>query len=90
MAYFTPNGFVKVNGEWERNMNYSEREVFTRHGGAYDRGSADAWYGRAAEPHYFTGGTYQSTKIEADDMSEEEIAAYMAGYYESAFAQKEW
>jgi hypothetical protein len=90
MAHFTPNGFVKVNGEWERNMNYSEREVFTRHGGAYDRGSADAWYGRPAEPHYFTGDTYQSTKIEAVDMSEEEIAAYMAGYYESAFAQKEW
>ena len=50
-------------------MNYSEREVFTRHGGAYDRGSADAWYGRPAEPHYFTGGTYQSTKIEAVYMS---------------------
>ena len=48
MAYFTPKGFVKVNGEWERNMNYSEREVFTRHGGAYDRGSADSYYGRSA------------------------------------------
>jgi hypothetical protein len=71
-------------------MNYSEREVFTRHGGAYDRGSADAWYGRAVEPHYFTGATYASTKIEAVDMSEEEIAAYMEGYYETAFAQKEW
>jgi len=71
-------------------MNYSEREVFTRHGGAYDRGSADAYYGRAAEPHYFTGDTYQSTKIEEVDMSEEEIAAYMAGYNETSFAQKEW
>jgi hypothetical protein len=71
-------------------MNYSEREVFTRHGGAYDRGSADAWYGRPVEPHYFTGDTYQSTKIEKVDMSEEEIAAYMAGYNETPFAQKEW
>jgi hypothetical protein len=90
MSYFTPTGFVKVNGEWERAMKYWDREVFTRHGGAYDRGSADAWYGRPAAPHYFTGKTYQSTKIEAVDMSEEEIAAYMAGYNETPFAQKEW
>jgi hypothetical protein len=61
-----------------------------RHGGAYDRGSADAWYGRECEPHYFTGATYQSTKIEKTDMTEEEIAAYMAGYNETPFAQKEW
>ena len=71
-------------------MNYANREIFTRHGGAYDRGSADAWYGRECEPHYFTGATYQSTKIEVIDMSEEEIAAYMAGYNETPFAQKEW
>jgi hypothetical protein len=71
-------------------IEFRNREVFTRHGGAYDRGSADAWYGRPAEPHYFTGDTYQSTKIEAVDMSEEEIAAYMAGYNETPFAQKEW
>jgi hypothetical protein len=90
MSYFIPKGFVKVNGEWERTMNYSEREVFTRNGGAYDRGSADAWYGRSAEPHYFTGDTYQSTKIEEVDMSEDEIAAYMAGYNATPFAQKEW
>jgi hypothetical protein len=61
-----------------------------RHGGAYDRGSADAWYGREVNPHYFTGATYQSTKIEKADMTEEEIAAYMAGYNETPFAQKEW
>ena len=71
-------------------MNYANREVFTRHGGAYDRGSADSWYGREVNPHYFTGATYQSTKIEEVDMSEEEIAAYMAGYNETPFAQKEW
>ena len=66
-------------------MNFDKR-----HGGAYDRGSADAWYGRVCEPHYFTGDTYQSTKIETIDMSEEEIAAYMAGYNATPFAQKEW
>ena len=68
---------------------FRDREVFTRHGGAYDRGSADAYYYRPPEPHYFTGDTYQSTKIEEVDMSEEEIAAYMAGYNETT-DRKDW
>jgi hypothetical protein len=66
-------------------MNYDKR-----HGGAYDRGSADAYYGRECEPHYYIGDTYQSPKVEKADMTEEEIAAYMAGYNETPFAQKEW
>jgi hypothetical protein len=61
-----------------------------RHGGPYDRGSADAWYGRPYKPHYFVGDTYQSTEIGEVDMTEEEIAAYMAGYNGTPFAQKEW
>jgi len=71
-------------------LEFAQREVFTRHGGAYDRGSADAWYGRPPEPHYFTGASFQSTRIDAVDMSAEEIAAYMAGYNETPFAQKQW
>ena len=66
-------------------MNYDKR-----HGGAYDRGSADAWYGREVNPHYYLGDTYQSLKVEKADMTEEEIAAYMAGYNATPFAQKEW
>jgi hypothetical protein len=68
---------------------YGRREVFTRHGGAYDRGSADAYYHRPPEPHYFTGDTYSSTKIEKVDMSGEEVAAYMAGYNET-YDRKDW
>ena len=66
-------------------MNFDKR-----HGGAYDRGSADAWYGREVNPHYYIGDTYQSPKVEEADMTEEEIAAYMAGYNATPFAQKEW
>lgn len=62
------------------NVDYSTRAPFTRHGGAYDRGMADSYYGRERRPHYFTGGTYQSTEIEEVDMSAEEIAAYNQGY----------
>jgi len=71
-------------------MAYADRAVFTRHGGAYDRGSADAWYGREPQPHYWTGATYDSTRLDVEDMSTEEIAAYMAGYMETPFAQKQW
>ena len=31
-----------------------------RHGGPYDRGSADSYYQRGPRPHYFKGDTYNS------------------------------
>ena len=61
-----------------------------RHGGAYDRGCADAWYGREFRPHYFTGATYQSEEVYIDDEFSSEFEAYCAGYNETPFAQKEW
>jgi hypothetical protein len=70
--------------------DYSKRTPFTRHGGAYDRGAADAYYGRPYTPHYFTGATYSSTKIEEVDMSEEEVAAYEQGYADNADNRKDW
>ena len=52
----------------------------SRHGGPFDRGSADSWYSRPINPHYYTGGTGTSTMIEVEDMSQSEIEDYMAGY----------
>lgn len=69
--------------------DYGSREVFSRHGGAYDRGSADKYYHRGFAPHYYIGDTYNSTRIEEVDMSEEEIAAYTAGYLEQT-DEKDW
>jgi hypothetical protein len=51
-----------------------------RHGGPFDRGSADSYYGRSQWPHYDVGDTAMSTRIEEVDMSEKEIADYYAGY----------
>ena len=51
-----------------------------RHGGPYDRGSADAWYRRSFNPHYYVGDTYSTPKIEMAQMTAEEITAYTAGY----------
>jgi len=61
-----------------------------RHGGPYDRGGADSYYGRPAIPHYFEGATYQSNEI--TDLTDDEVAAYMAGYEDNELngEKKEW
>lgn len=57
-----------------------------RHGGPYDRGSADSYYGRQPEPHYYLGGTGNSPKVEEYQMDDQEIAAYWAGYNDNEAA----
>lgn len=66
---------------------YSER-----HGGPYDRGSADSYYRRPYDPHYYVEGTYNSRRIGKEQMTEEEIAAYDAGwdYNEKCGDYKDW
>jgi hypothetical protein len=63
-----------------------------RHGGPFDRGSADSWYSRPKQPHYYTGATHSSVRLEQVDMSDKEVADYMAGYeYNEQFGgKKEW
>lgn len=51
-----------------------------RHGGPYDRGSADSYYQRGEDPHYYVGDTYSSERVEITDKDSEEYKAYMAGY----------
>ena len=48
------------------------------HGSLYDRGSADSYYGRVPEPHYWPEGTGHGQKV--TDLNPYEIAEYMAGY----------
>lgn len=61
-------------------VDYSTVQEYVRHGGAYDRGGADSYYGRPREPHYFTEATYRSTCVGQADMTVDEIAAYHQGY----------
>jgi hypothetical protein len=73
--------------------SYSDRELFDyRHGGAFDRGSADSYYGRNINPHYYVGGTYDSDMIEKSQMTIKEIEDYLAGYeWNEKFGdKKEW
>jgi len=51
-----------------------------RHGGPYDRGQMDSYYGRGYQPHYYVGATQQSERVEKENMTPEEIKAYKAGY----------
>ena len=68
------------------------KEFDQRHGGAYDRGGADAYYGRAFQPHYFTGRTNMSLRIELTEADGEDYEAYAAGYRDAVEAGhfKDW
>lgn len=51
-----------------------------RHGGPYDRGTADSYYGRDFSPHYYVGDSYITTRVELAQMTAQEIVAYTAGF----------
>ena len=63
-----------------------------RHGGPYDRGTADSYYGREYWPHYFVGDTHNSRRVDMEQMTAAEITAYTAGYrdQEASGDKKEW
>ena len=64
-------------------------EGLPRHGSPQDRGSADRYYGRGFNPHYYLGDTMQSEKIERNRMTVDEIAAYRYGY-DNEEDRKDW
>jgi hypothetical protein len=57
-----------------------EQRQFIRknHGSLFDRGSADSYYGRPRDPHWYPHGTGFGDRI--SDLTKDEIAEYMAGY----------
>jgi len=59
------------------------------HGDPADRGGADAYYGRAIDPHYWPEGTYKGKRVEVKQMT----AAQCEEYYQAYLAQdffKDW
>ena len=67
-------------------------EYDKRHGGPFDRGSADSYYSRPYDPHYYLGGTSTSDRVEFDKMTDEQKEAYNAGYQwnEQYGDKKDW
>lgn len=57
------------------------------YGSPYDRGSADAYYGRAFNPHWYPEGMGKMTSVE--DMTPEQIEDYRLGFTEET-DQKDW
>ena len=61
-----------------------------RHGGAYDRGRADAYYSREAIPHYYIGGTSgPECHTKRTVLTAKEVKAYWAGYNDCD-ERKDW
>ena len=76
-----------------KNQNQNQTDITTgehrpRHGGAYDRGSADRYYSRLFSPHYYQAASYQSIKVEGDDLTPEQLADYSAGWDGERFTKK--
>lgn len=73
-------------------VTWGSDNPLVRHGGPFDRGSADSYYHRGAKPHYYVGGTGMSPRIEREDMTQEQIQEYYAGYEYNELSgdKKEW
>lgn len=71
---------------------FEGRTYQSDHGDPFDRGSADSYYGRRFDPHWYPEGSYNGDRVEKEDMSMEEILAYTDGYeWNEVFGdKKEW
>jgi hypothetical protein len=48
------------------------------HGSPFDRGSADSYYHRPRDPHYYPEGTGHGERV--TDLTDEQVKEYLAGY----------
>lgn len=86
-GFMTKQGIDPFNSEnWKSgvqenmNMDMSLTMEGEAHGSPYDRGHADAYYGRKKSPHKYPEGTYNGEAV--TDLTPEELKAYNAGYDE--------
>lgn len=73
-------------------LDFESSNELLRHGGPFDRGSADSYYGRPPHPHFYVEGTGTSAKVERSMMDQDQIDAYYAGYEwnEQEGIKKDW
>jgi len=57
-----------------------ESNQIAKHGSPQDRGSADRYYGRQYDPHWWPEGTGKGIRVEAVDMTTEELQEYRYGF----------
>ena len=70
-------------------VTYGKSET-VRHGGPFDRGSADSYYNKSDQPHYYTGNTGSSDRVEKDQMTKREILEYYAGFEYNETVNMDW
>ena len=56
------------------------RNALPKHGSPQDRGSADRYYGRMYDPHWYPQGTGNGVRITRAEMTKEQIAEYDYGW----------
>lgn len=76
----------------ELEFEWNGKTYVNVHGGPFDRGSADSYYHRPRDPHYWPDGTHKGIRVGIEDMTPEEIEDYHAGYsYNEAMGdKKDW
>ena len=73
--------------DYDVTFNKSET---VRHGGPFDRGSADSYYHRGIQPHYYVGDSITSERVEKADMTEQELLEYYAGFEYNETVNQDW
>ena len=72
-----------------RIIKEEEETVIPSHGSAEDSGSADRYYGRRYDPHYYVGNTYNSERIQENKLTDEDRRLYKKGWEEET-DRKDW
>ena len=83
-------------------MNHETQEIISKlrkagekiarqhaHGSPYDRGSADRFYNRNYEPHWWPNGTGKGYQVPREMMTKDQIAEYLQGWREEN-DRKDW
>jgi hypothetical protein len=78
--------------EQTRTVEFQGITYNAQHGSPFDRGSADSYYGRPQQPHWYPNGSYNEPKIDSKDMTLAEMREYYRGYeYNEQFGdKKDW
>jgi hypothetical protein len=76
----------------KRQVEFNGITYTTWHGSPFDRGSADSWYSRPQQPHWYPEGSYRGDRVESKDMSLQQMREYFRGYeYNEQFGgKKSW
>jgi hypothetical protein len=75
--------------EQTRTVEFQGITYDATHGSPFDRGSADSYYSRPQDPHFYPEGSYNGDRVEAKDMTLAQMRAYFRGYeYNDQFGDK--